>query len=443
MSQNRSLQWKFSQTCGPERELAQDDAGDADAISCVEFDQTGDFVATGDKGGHITIYQQGSKGGGGKSELPHFKRYCEFQSHDPDFDYLKSLEIEERINKIKWLKSTNGAQFLLSTNDKTIKLWKVHERRFRGISSLNFQDGQPATPHITNLSVPRVVTGESYVAATPRRVFANGHAYHINSISVNSDGETYISSDDLRINLWNADITDRSFNIVDIKPQNMEDLTEVITSSEFHPQHCNIFVYSSSKGSIKMGDMRNNALCDAHTKVFEEQEDDSTKSFFSEIISSVSDVKFSHCGRYLVSRDYLTVKVWDVNMDSKPIVSIPIQEALRSRLCDLYENDCIFDRFECHFSHNSSHILTGSYQSLFHLLDWQHGIATCYEASLPKKRMGFGRSPKKEVLKSVTHQGVFDAFDYQKKILHVAWHPNANVVVIASANKLFTYHALP
>ena len=51
------------------------------------------------------------------------------------------------------------------------------------------------------------------VEASPRRVFANAHTYHINSISVNSDEETYLSADDLRINLWNLEITDRSFSI--------------------------------------------------------------------------------------------------------------------------------------------------------------------------------------------------------------------------------------
>ena len=44
--------------------------------------------------------------------------------------------------------------------------------------------------------------------------------------------------------------------------------------------------------------------------VFEEPEDPSTRSFFSEIIASISDVKFSHSGRYILSRDYLTVKVY-------------------------------------------------------------------------------------------------------------------------------------
>jgi serine/threonine-protein phosphatase 2A regulatory subunit B len=46
----------------------------------------------------------------------------------------------------------------------------------------------------------------------------------------------------------------------------MEELTEVITAAEFHPSHCNQFVYSSSKGTIKLSDMRESALCDQHAK---------------------------------------------------------------------------------------------------------------------------------------------------------------------------------
>lgn len=117
-----------------------------------------------------------------------------------------------------------------------------------------------------DLKLPRLTHHDTVVAAVPRRTYANAHAYHINSISVNSDGETFISSDDLRINLWNLNIQDQSFNIVDIKPANMEELTEVITAAEFHPQSCNWFMYASSKGTIKLADMRESALCDQHAK---------------------------------------------------------------------------------------------------------------------------------------------------------------------------------
>lgn len=84
--------------------------------------------------------------------------------------------------------------------------------------------------------------------------------------------------------------------------------------------------------------------------VFEEEEDPQNKSFFSEIISSISDLKFSRDGKYILSRDYLTLKIWDIAMENKPVKTIPIHEHLRTKLCDLYENDCIFDKFECTFS---------------------------------------------------------------------------------------------
>jgi len=45
-----------------------------------------------------------------------FKVYCTFQSHEPEFDYLKSLEIEEKINALQWLRRSNPAHFLLTTN---------------------------------------------------------------------------------------------------------------------------------------------------------------------------------------------------------------------------------------------------------------------------------------------------------------------------------------
>lgn len=61
-------------------------------------------------------------------------------------------------------------------------------------------------------------------------------------------------------------LTPGSLDIVDIKPANMEELTEVITAAEFHPHQCNTFVYSSSKGTIRLCDMRTSALCDKHSK---------------------------------------------------------------------------------------------------------------------------------------------------------------------------------
>lgn len=47
---------------------------------------------------------------------------------------------------------------------------------------------------------------------------------------------------------------------------------QVITAADFHPSHCSVFAFSSSKGCIRLADMRAAALCDTHTKAFEATE---------------------------------------------------------------------------------------------------------------------------------------------------------------------------
>lgn len=76
----------------------------------------------------------------------------------------------------------------------------------------------------SQLRLPRMVPHENIVAAVPRKVYANAHAYHINSISINSDGETYISADDLRVNLWNLGISDQSFSESSNSPEPVNEL---------------------------------------------------------------------------------------------------------------------------------------------------------------------------------------------------------------------------
>ena len=66
---------------------------------------------------------------------------------------------------------------------------------------------------INELRIPELHPTPLMVEASPRKIFANAHTYHVNSISVNSDDETYLSADDLRINLWNLQRTDQSFSI--------------------------------------------------------------------------------------------------------------------------------------------------------------------------------------------------------------------------------------
>lgn len=66
--------------------------------------------------------------------------------------------------------------------------------------------------------------------------------------------------------MWHFAHTSQSHTIVDIKPPNMEELQEVITSASFHPTNCHLFMYSSSKGTIKIGDLRRSSTCTNYSK---------------------------------------------------------------------------------------------------------------------------------------------------------------------------------
>ncbi|KAK1434195.1 hypothetical protein QVD17_11114 [Tagetes erecta] len=496
------LDWKFSQVFG--ERTAGEEVQEVDIISAIEFDKSGDHLATGDRGGRVVLFERTDtkEHGGSRKDLektdyprsrhPEFRYKTEFQSHEPEFDYLKSLEIEEKINKIKWCQTANGALFLLSTNDKTIKYWKVQEKKIKKIAHMNMDPlkavgngsiASSSTSSINSLShtlngactdksynslnkdfsssaainalrLPVVVTSnETNLVARCRRVYAHAHDYHINSISNNSDGETFISADDLRINLWNLEISNQSFNIVDVKPANMEDLTEVITSAEFHPTHCNTLAYSSSKGSIRLIDLRQSALCDRHSKLFEEQESPGSRSFFTEIIASISDIKFSRDGRYILSRDYMTLKLWDINMDSGPVSTFQVHEYLRPRLCDLYENDSIFDKFECCLSGDGQRVATGSYSNLFRVFGSSPASteATTLEASKNPMRRQVqtpSRSLTSSISRVVRRGGEVpgndtngNSLDFTTKLLHLAWHPTENSIACAAANSLYMYYA--
>jgi serine/threonine-protein phosphatase 2A regulatory subunit B len=417
---------------------------------------------------------------------------------------LKSLEIEEKINKIRWCQQgANAARFLLSTNDKTIKLWKVSEKRVKSLVNFNCAAeersgsgalagpsayaaaahanggaAQPPSPLLEaqpgrvrpvfhgsgTLRVPQVSSSEAVLAARCRRAYPNAHAYHINSISVNSDQATFISADDLRINLWSLDASSGSFTIVDIKPENMENLTEVITAAVFHPHNCALFAYSSSKGCIRLADMRERALCESHAKVFEEAELPGTRSFFSEIIASISDVQFGAGGRYLLARDYLTLKVWDVAMEARPLATFSVHETLRSKLCDLYENDAIFDKFECAMSGDGASAATGTYSNLFRVFSTRGDGDASVEASKDPQRTGADGGDADHKLLGGARGSVLSrprgggaragrldggselpagGADYSAKLLHLAWHPKCDVIAAAAGNSLYILNAPP
>lgn len=70
------------------------------------------------------------------------------------------------------------------------------------------------------------------------------------------------------------------------------------------------------------------------------------------------------------SRNYLGVDIWDRRNTSKgPIRTLHVNDYIEKKLCDVYENESIFDKFDLDISPDSSMLLTGSYNSDAHIVD--------------------------------------------------------------------------
>ncbi|CAK8562298.1 unnamed protein product [Lathyrus sativus] len=119
-----------------------------DIISAIEFDKSGDHLATADRGGRVVLFEQtGSKDQHGSrkdlestdysnSRHPEFHYKTEFQSHEPEFDYLKSLEIEDKINKIKWCQTAN---WLINRVSKALDMFGKIQLRNLQMDEFNIQ----------------------------------------------------------------------------------------------------------------------------------------------------------------------------------------------------------------------------------------------------------------------------------------------------------------
>ena len=247
----------------------------------------------------------------------------------------------------------------------------------------------------------------SILRSNLKKSYTNAHSYHINGISLSADNDRFISSDDLRINLWQIEDPTKCFTVVDRKPSNIEDLNEIITCSTTHPTNTNCLAFSTSKGQINLADLRRNAVCkDSDFLSFQTTDDwcynsgisrsgsgsgggsgsptsDTNPGLYSELMKSILDVKFTADGRYIASRDYLSIKVWDTHMTKEPVKVIELHSHLKPLLPQLYESESIFDKFTMNFSPCGQKVVTGGYNNMFLVHDVHGSGKQCVEGELP------------------------------------------------------------
>lgn len=197
-----------------------------DVLTAITFDKTGNYLAVGDAGGRVIVFKNVDLK---NSRYFDYRYFTEMQSHEPEFDHLKSIELDEKINNIEFLHNNTGSLKMLTTNDRIIKLWKFDYRHHKQYTKASIgSDGQ--------IQLPKASLVDEGYDSIEKSQYRYCHNYNINFMSSSPDSECFISSDDLRVNLWHIENNIEAYNLVDLKPNNIEDLSEVITYLEYHPK---------------------------------------------------------------------------------------------------------------------------------------------------------------------------------------------------------------
>jgi len=133
-----------------------------------------------------------------------------------------------------------------------------------------------------------------------------------------------------------------------------------------------------------------------------------------------------------------------------------INPSLRPLLADLYETDAIFDKFECAVSGDGQHVATGTYNYTFQVHDREgqrEGSQTEVSRTAGRKQrvgaggaggrgggvMKMGGGKKAAGGRGGGADGGGDLMAFDKKIMHLAWHPERDVLAIAGLNRLYFY----
>ena len=420
--------WKFTQVFGDK--FTADKVANEDIISALSFDKSGDYLTVGDRAGRLILFQRNLHT---KSKTPfnEFVYLTEIQSHYKEFDFLQSTDIEEKINCIEWINAPNENLMILSANDKTIKLWKITNKAAKKSEKFPTRTGLTQQ----NLKMPKLKTLEQNLYPSLKRSFPSLHNYHIHSLSMNPNGTHFISSDDLSVLLWDLEELKVSHGLINIKPPSLNELTEVITSAVFNHVNESLFAVGTSKGILKLFDTRESARFANNGVFFADEALKKNKNLFTDIVSSIADLKFSVDGNQITTRDYLCTKVWDQRKSKEPVKVVKLFEPFNAKLYDVYEQDIIFDKFNLGLSPDGKSFVTGFYNNYFHIGDLEGTKNTQFELNFNKKTISKNISPNYfETLSS--------NFDLTKKVSKAVWNPVHDCVVLASLNCLFIYNQI-
>eukprot|EP00736_Rhodelphis_marinus_P001506 Rmarinus@m.16954 len=417
----RTFDISFLQAFGAlrEGEVADED----DLITAIDFDSTGEHIATGDHMGRVILFQREPSG-------QRYRFYQEIHSHMKEFDTVNSAEVSGAITQVRWPKRRSNASLVLTSNERCVKLWKVHERKVVGVGDTAVSRSRPAS-----LKLPKLVVKGKLVEHDQTRVWRTaGHTEGIHSVSLNSDDESFLTADPQKINVHRLEFVDNAaYNVLDMQGKDSPavDETDWVTSAKFHPRHSYLMVYGSTTGLVRLCDMRTTHQCEKHF--------DTVGKISSSVVASVSDLQL--CDNFILVRDFMKVQLFDIRSPAKAIEVRYCHEHLRSKLWDIYEqNNKAYDKFECAFSTDQHFLCTGAYGNTFRVFDYRNRTEAAVDPTthFNLRCKPFQTAPSRS---AITRQHCSWGFHNNEPIMslplvHIASHPKEGLFAVGAGRSL-------
>ena len=188
------------------------------------------------------------------------------------------------------------------------------------------------------------------------------------------DKENFLTADINSICLWNLGTTKRTttFKIFENGPKTGSLNSAAISSASFNQfgNSC-MFLYTLSNGDIHICDLRERSnfsrkssqlmRTSAHMQI-------GPNSIYSNYLSYCSGAEFLPDQTQVVSRDYMSIKVWDLRAD-KPYFSANVNDYMERNLSQLSREDALDDEFFMALSPDGKYLSTGGYNRTAHIID--------------------------------------------------------------------------
>lgn len=192
------------------------------------------------------------------------------------------------------------------------------------------------------------------------RQYTELHAFHIHSLAVHRHWPVFVTADELSILLWDIENGSTAHQLLG-RTHSVYELEDVITSTSFSEADPALIVWTSTKGTVSVGDLRLSSVLKQPVAMFLPIAN--SAGFYSEVVNSVSSAKFID-QNFLVAREYYSLKFWDLRQQTRPSNIVQVLNT-KQTINELYESGRLYDKFAVSASTTGGNtVVTGSYNGI-------------------------------------------------------------------------------